>query len=167
MFQHLVNRIFFQEKTKVKSVINDIGTIYNCIKENGEINNEFAFQNNYPKKYWNYLNYYPFLKPDEQEYLITGCLNIILFLIHKHIENNGTLIAENYADISKAVNNFQPKTDVNEKLYYMVKEALILSWKKMNNFGFDEKRNNIYQSISWTLKYTIIKNSPDKIKNQR
>ncbi len=162
MFQHLVNKIFYPEKTKVLTALHDIETIYNCIREKGEIYDEPAFQNTYSKDYWNYLTYYPFLNRKQQEYLITGCLNIILFLAHKYLENDGIILKENYNAISHAVNAFKPRTDIHEKLTYMVKEALILSWKKMNNFGYNDGRNNIYQSISWTLKYTIMNNSPEK-----
>jgi len=139
----------------------DIELIYNCIKQNGEIQSQQFFQRAHPYKYWNYLKYYPWLTAEQQERFITGCLNIILFLVHNYLENGGGMIKKYYNDINRAVNNFQPITEINEKLHYMVKESLILSWKKMNDFGFDGKRDNLYQSISWTLKYTIMKtNNP-------
>ena len=168
MFRQFVYKLSQPNKNKVYSVIRDIDYFFAYIKQNGEIN-DWQFRQIFPAKYWNYINYFSWLTAVEQNYLITGCLSITLFIAHSYLENNGNLIPENYSDIEKALNSFTPKTSTHERLYYMVKEALIFTWKKMNNIETKEHKNNIYQSIGWTLNNIILTQPPlnKKIKNQR
>jgi hypothetical protein len=169
MLHQLFNKLLFPERHKIYLIINDIDHFYECIKKNGEITGQGLFKNNYCTDYWNYLNYYNWLAPDRQDLLITGILNIILFLAHYYLESDGAILPGYYQAINSSLDRFSPGTEKHERLYYMVKEALIIVWKKMNDFTYDRKRNNVYQSISWTLKHTILTRTPNEIKiiNQR
>jgi len=160
MILKFINKVFSPEKQSVPHVISDIGIIYNYIQQNGEIYDEWYFQNVFTLKYWNYLKYYPWLSPEEQDYLICGCLNIILFLSNRYLEKRESFIQNHFSEINDVVNAFYPLTGTHKILYYIVKEALILVGKKINGLEYQGRRNNIYHSISWTLKNTILISSP-------
>jgi len=169
MLQQLINTILKPQSKILIRILNDIDTLYDCIRKNGEIDNETHFKHLFTYKYWNYLRYYPRLSVEDQNKLIIGCLNFILFLNQQYINNKGTYIIKHYDEINRALNAFSPVAETHIKLQYMAKEAMILSWKKMNKMNFGESQSAIYHSISWTLKNTILNNEnpPEKINNQR
>ena len=169
MFHQIINTIFKSQRKNLLIILKDIDFFNKYIYENGEIYNESDFEHLIKYKFWNYLNYYPGLSATEQDKLITGCLNFILFLNHLYISDKGTFIQIQYSEINKAISSFKPVTKMHIRLHFMVREAMIISWKKINRMDYHGQQNIIYQSISWTLKNTILNNEnpPEKIKNQR
>ncbi len=160
MLQHLLNNLFYPEKRKVNAILAEIDKLYLYINRRGQLYSDYHFQKMFPKKYWNYLQQYTWLNKIQQDKLITGCLNIILFSAHDCIRGTGTVIEKNFKEIVNAVNNFQPETEEQTKLWFMVKEALMLCEKKMNLVQDNNKENSIYQSITWTLKHTVLNEHP-------
>jgi hypothetical protein len=169
MLQQLFNSVFKSKQKTISKVLNDIDVLYEYICNNGKIYEETRFKQTFGNNYWLYLNYYPAITTAQQDKLITGCLNIILFLNQQYINDKGTIIEKYYSNINGVLNTFKPVTETHTKLYYMVREAMIISWKKINRMDYHGQQNIIYQSISWTLKNTILNNEnpPEKIKNQR
>ena len=160
MLQQLLNNLFYPEKRKVMLILSEIDRLYLFINRRSQLYGDRHFQKMFPKKYWNYLQQYTWLNKTQQDKLITGCLNIILFSAHDCIRGTGTVIEKHFKEILNAVNSFQPETDEQTKLWFMVKEALILCEKKMNLIQDNNKENSIYQSITWTLKHTVLNKNP-------
>jgi len=140
--------------------LSDIDQLYNYINKKGELYGEWYFRKSRHLRYWNYLHHYSWLSAAQQNKLTTGCLNIILFMAHDYIQDNGIIIRKNIADIANAVNNFQPGTAEQKKLWFMVKEALILCERKINGVQDTKRESSIYQSITWTLKHTVLNENP-------
>jgi len=169
ILQQSIYSWFCPEKRKTRSALSEIDQLYLHIYEKGELYGEWYFGKNHYHQYWKYLHHYTWLSKTEQDNLITGSLNIILFLAHDCIQGKGTIIQKNIIEIINAVNNYHPETARQKQLWFMVKEALILCEKRISGMQNNNKENAIYNSISWTLKNTILnkENPPIKIKNQR
>ncbi len=171
MIQHYIYGFLGLNKKKVSGIFLDIELFYNYIQQNGQIFDEWYFNNIFDIKYWNYLNNYKWLSNKETDMLHQGILNLILFLCYQNLEDNNSTIHKHLSEIQKSLIRFSSKSPKTQKLYHLVEKAIKLVENKKDDGYNIEINTEIYKSITWTLKNIILvdKNmlTEDKDKNQR
>ncbi len=162
MVNNILYRVFRSDKKKIEDVLYDINLLYKYINQNAHIIDSWCFQTVFKSKYWLYLLNYKWLTDKELDYLHQGVLNIILFRIQQHLEESGTFPQKVFLDIQNSLNYFSSKNETSVKLCRMVKDALKLAMLKQEGKYDNTTNGEIYKSITWTLKNTILKNTSNK-----
>lgn len=158
MVQQVLYNFFRSNKNKVDDMFCDIELFYSLINQNTHKLNEWYFQNMFTKKYWLHLKNYAWLTSSKQTYLHQGILNIILFQIHQYLEEDGNLSKSNLSQIKEALYSYSSQNKTTTNLSNLVKDALVLSTLKIQGKYNSNANREIYKSIAWTLKNTIITN---------
>jgi len=152
MIQQVLHRIFRSEKNKVKDMFYDIALFYKYINQNLHKLDELYFQKMFSKRYWVYLNSYPWLTDEKQDYLHQGILNIMLFQIHKHLEENDDLSKATLLVFKKALYSYSPRDKITNDLCNLAKDTILLITLKQQGKHNSNTNGKIYKSITWTLK---------------
>jgi len=158
MVQQVLYNFFRSNKNKVDDMFCDIELFYSLINQNTHKLNEWYFQNMFTKKYWLHLKNYAWLTSSKQTYLHQGILNIILFQIHQYLEEDGNLSKNSLSQIKEALYSYSSQNKTTTNLSNLVKDALVLSTLKIQGKYNSNANKEIYKSIAWTLKNTIITN---------
>ena len=167
MIHQILYRVFRSDKKKIKDILYDINLFYKFINQNGRILEDWYFQNVFTSKYWLHLSDYKWLTEDKLAYLHQGILNILLFRIHQHLEEGGTFTQIVFIDLQNALNSYTSQNRTSVKLSNLVKDALELAKLKQQGKYDSNTNGEIYKSITWTLKHTILINTAIEINSEK
>lgn len=156
MIQKVLNHIFRLDKRKIQIAFSDINTLYFIINKNDGKIGEWYLKNTNSKQHISLLVNFSHLSNDELALLHQGILNIQLFNIYKYLEENGAFTKSEFSKLRKALYSFSPVDILTIKLCQLLKKSLLLVTLKQQG-KYDKNTNGqIYKSITWTLKNTII-----------
>ena len=163
MLQQFFHNTPENKKYSPKDILYDIDFFYSSLQQTpGLIDNRF-FEKIFRAPYWKFLKHFDELDKEELDYLHQGVMGILLFMGYQYLFDKGDQIAKAHKEITGSLYRFSSDNGKTEKLKDLVLETLkMVALKKAGQL--DVNRNNeIYKSITWTLKNIVLNN---KIKSK-
>ena len=147
------------KKYRPEDIINDIDFFYALLQQNPELLDNRFFEKIFPAPYWKFLKHFDELEKEELDYLHNGILGILLFMGYQYLYEKGDKIVKAHKEIADSLHAFSSGNEKTEKLKGLVLETLNKVVRKKAG-EFDKNQNNeIYKSITWTLKNIVLNNN--------